>query len=104
MIFETPEDTFKAYQRFLKKGQFKKAYRCLEKMLHEFPDDEELLDNIVDLCLVFWENPKMARPWLQKLVTMRTFWVDYTSLSQVEAALETITKAKIGRASCRERV
>ncbi|HDH04090.1 MAG TPA: DEAD/DEAH box helicase, partial [Nitrospirae bacterium] len=94
MIFETPEDTFKAYQRFLKKGQFKKAYRCLEKMLHEFPDDEELLDNIVDLCLVFWENPKMARPWLQKLVTMRTFWVDYTSLSQVEAALENITKAK----------
>ena len=94
MIFETPEDTFKAYQRFLKKGQFKKAYRCLEKMLREFPDDEELLDNIVDLCLVFWENPKMARPWLQKLVTMRAFWVDYTSLSQVEASLENITKAK----------
>ena len=94
MIFETPQDTYNAYQRFLKKGQFKKAYRCLEKMLHEFPDDEELLDNIVDLCLVFWENPRMARPWLQKLITMRTFWIDYTSLSQVEASLENITKAK----------
>ncbi len=46
MLFETPEDTYRAYQRFLKKEEgrrkkeeYKKAYRCLEKMLHEFPDD-----------------------------------------------------------------
>lgn len=39
MLFETPEDTYNAYQRFLKKKEYRKAYRCLEKMLHEFPED-----------------------------------------------------------------
>ncbi len=94
MIFETPEDTFKAYQRFVKKKNFKKAYRCLEKMLQEFPDDEELLEYMVDLCFVHWGNSKMARPWLQDLISIRTSWVDYASLSRVEAELENVTRAR----------
>jgi len=94
MIFETPLDTYNAGQRFIKKKQYKQAYRCLEKLLHEFPDDEGLLTEIIDLCLIYWENPKMALPWLQKLTSMRNSWVDYTSLCQVAAALEKITEAK----------
>jgi SNF2 family DNA or RNA helicase len=93
-MFETPEDTYKAYQRFLKKKEYKKAYRCLEKMLHEFPDDEQLLEDIVDLCIISWKNPKMGRPWLIKLAKMRSWWLDYSLLSSVEADLENFTKAK----------
>lgn len=94
MIFKTPEDTYKAYQRFLKKKEFKRAYRCLEKMLHEFPDDKMLLEEIVDLCVISLENPKLGRPWLSRLAKLRSLWLDYTSLSSVEAELENFTKAR----------
>ena len=94
MLFETPEDTYKAYQRFLKKGEFRKAYRCLEKMLQEFPDDESLLADIVDLCINSWKNPQMGRPWLIKLARMRSLWVDYSFLSSVDAELGDFKKAK----------
>lgn len=94
MIPETPTDTFNAYRRFMKKGQFKKAYRCLEKMLGLFPGDQELLDDIVKLCLFHLEKPEMARPWLQKLVSIRSSWIDYALLSETEAALENTTRAK----------
>ncbi|MCL0066283.1 SNF2-related protein [Thermodesulfovibrionales bacterium] len=94
MIFKTPEDTYKAYQRFLKKKEFKRAYRCLEKMLHEFPDDKMLLEEIVDLCVISLENPKLGRPWLNRLAKLRSLWLDYTLLSSAEAELENFTKAR----------
>ncbi|MCK5503882.1 MAG: DEAD/DEAH box helicase, partial [Thermodesulfovibrionia bacterium] len=94
MMFETPGDTYKAYERFLKKREFKKAYRCLEKMLHEFPEDEMLLEDITDLCIVSWENSKMGRPWLTKLAKMRSLWIDYSLLSHIETELENFTKAR----------
>lgn len=71
MLFETPEDTYNAYKRFLKKKEYKKAYRCLEKMLHEFPDDTQLLEDIVDLCVFLWEKPEMGRKWLVRLAKSR---------------------------------
>ncbi|MBM4136325.1 MAG: ATP-dependent helicase [Nitrospira sp.] len=94
MIFETPEDTYNAYERFLRKKEYKKAYRCLEKMLHQFPDDISLIDDIVGLCLFEWKNPEMARPWLKKLIDIRNGWIDYANLSQLEAELGNISKAK----------
>jgi SNF2 family DNA or RNA helicase len=93
-MFETPDDTYKAYQRFLKKREFKKAYHCLEKMLSEFPDDEMLLEDIIDLCVIIWNNPKLGRPWLIKLAKMRSLWSDYTLLSHVEAELDNFTKTR----------
>lgn len=94
MLFETPEDTYNAYNRFLKKGEYKKAYRCLEKMLHEFPDDIQLLEDIVDLCIFLWKKPEIGRPWLIKLANIRSWWLDYMLLSRIEAELENINKAK----------
>ena len=94
MLFETPEDTYNAYNRFLRKGEYKKAYRCLEKVLHEFPDDLDLLEEIVELCFLKWERPEMAKPWLIKLVNIRSSWLDYMLLSRIEAELENISKAK----------
>ncbi len=94
MLFETPEDTYSAYNRFLRKGEYKKAYRCLEKMLHEFPDDLDLLEEIVELCFLKWERPEMAKPWLIKLANIRSSWLDYMLLSRIEAELENISKAK----------
>ena len=94
MLFETPEDTYESYKRFSRKEEYKKAYRCLEKMLHEFPNDIQLLEDIVDLCINFWRKPEIGRRWLLKLVRIRKLWVDYTLLSHVEAELENIGKAK----------
>jgi len=94
MLFETPADTYNAYLKFLKKKEYRKAYRCLEKMLHQFPDDVELLDDIVELCLTSWDKPEIGKPWLAKLAKLREFWLDYMMLSRVEAELENIAKAK----------
>ncbi len=94
MLFETPEDTYNAYKRFLKKKEYRKAYRCLEKMLHEFPDDTQLLEDIVDLCVFLWEKPEMGRKWLVRLAKTRSLWLDYMLLSRIEADLENISQAK----------
>ena len=66
MMFETPQDTYNAYTKFVKKKEYKKAYRCLEKILHDVPDDTVLLMEIVDLCLL-WHKPELVRLWLIKM-------------------------------------
>jgi hypothetical protein len=42
-----PDETYRAYQRFLKRNEYDKAYRCIESLLKRFTDDMELLDEIV---------------------------------------------------------
>ncbi|MCL0068747.1 hypothetical protein M1N42_03270 [Thermodesulfovibrionales bacterium] len=63
-------------------------------MLHGFPDDKMLLEEIVDLCVISLENPKLGRPWLNRLAKLRSLWLDYTLLSSAEAELENFTKAR----------
>ena len=87
MLFRTPEDTCRAYERFLRKRNFKKAYQCLESLLHQFPGDEALLVDIVNLAYFDWDNYRMARPWLIKLTQSRSVWRDYLLLSRGEARL-----------------
>ncbi|MBI5408504.1 MAG: DEAD/DEAH box helicase [Nitrospirae bacterium] len=94
MLFETPEDTYNAFQKFLKKGEHKKAYRCLEKMLHEFPNDTELLEDIVDLCVFDWKKLDLGKQWLNKLIKIRPSWLDYMLLGHVEADLRNISSAR----------
>lgn len=93
MQFETPADTYKAYQKFLKKEEYKKAYQCLEKVIHEFPDEVELLDEMVELCLDKWNKPDLARKWLLELIKYRQEWLDYIFLSRTEALLGNINNA-----------
>ena len=93
MMFETPQDTYNAYTKFVKKKEYKKAYRCLEKILHDVPDDTVLLMEIVDLCLL-WHKPELVRLWLIKLVNIRFFWSDYLLLSRIEAELDNIPQAR----------
>ncbi|MBI5746298.1 MAG: DEAD/DEAH box helicase family protein [Nitrospirae bacterium] len=94
MLFETPDDTYNAYIRFLKKKEYKKAYSCLEKMLHQFPDDTELLGEIVDLCVFCWKRPDLSRQWLIRLAKITSSWLDYLLLSQVEADSGNISTAR----------
>jgi len=94
MLYETPDDTYRAYTKFMKKGEYKKAYRCLEKMLHEFPDDIELMEEIIDLCIYHWDRPDYGEKWLRALIKIRSHWLDYLLLSHVEAELEHIDLAK----------
>lgn len=93
MLFENPEDTYKAYLKFLKKEEYKKAYHCLEKLLHEFPKDIDLLESMVELCIDEWEKPDISRRWLVELTKLRTVWRDYIFLSRAEAYLGNLNPA-----------
>lgn len=92
--FKTPEEHYKAYERFLRKGNYKKACHALEELIEFFPDDIELLVNMVNICLNELKNPEKARTWLIRLMGCRTFWQDYAIFSLVEA--------KLGHKSARE--
>ncbi|MBM4331396.1 MAG: ATP-dependent helicase [Deltaproteobacteria bacterium] len=87
MLFRTHEDTYQAYQRFAEKGNFKKAYHCLESLLSQFPRDVQLITEIVNFSLFEWGKYEMARPWLITLTKIRSFWADYALLSRGEADL-----------------
>jgi len=93
-MFKLPEDTYKRYTKFLRKKEYKRAYRCLESLLHQFPDDITLLCNIVELSVILWNHPEKGRKWLIKLANIRSLWPDYLALSKVEAQLGNITRAK----------
>ena len=94
MLFEAQEDTFKAYLKFLKKEEYKKAYQCLEKLLHEMPKNIDLLESMVDLCLEDLKKPDIGKRWLLELTKLRSVWYDYEYLSRAEASLENIPLAK----------
>lgn len=94
MLFKTPEDTYRACQRFLKKRNFRKAYKCLESLLHQFPGDEALLVDIVNLAYCDWGNYEMARPWLLQLARMRSLWEDYALLSRGEGRAGNVRQAR----------
>jgi len=87
MMYETPQDTYNAYTKFLKKKEYKKAYRCLEKMLQEFPDDTDLLMDIINLCLT-WNKPEYGKIWMVRLANTRSLCSDYLLLSHMEAELD----------------
>lgn len=93
-MFRTPDDTYRAYERFLRRGEFKKAYKCLENLLHQFPHDEALLVDMVNLTYSQWQNYEMAKPWLLRLVKMRPYWKEYALLSRGEAQCGNVGQAK----------
>lgn len=94
MLFETSEDTFKAYNRFLRKKDYKKAYRCLEKLHHQFPEDLEIIANMAELCIFKWNKPDIGKKWLVKLANIRSQWLDYVLLSEIELGLGNIEGAR----------
>jgi len=89
-----PDDQYAHYRKFVKKGEFKKAYRCLEKLIREIPGDAELYNQIISLCLFEMDDPARARPWLYRLTRLRSHWRDHAVLGQVEAHLGDIGKAR----------
>src|SRR4030066_2271477 len=93
MMYETPQDTYNAYTKFLKKKEYKKAYRCLDKMLQEFPDDTDLLMDIINLCLK-WNKPEYGKTWMVRLADIRSLCSDYLLLSHMEAELDNIPQAR----------
>jgi superfamily II DNA or RNA helicase len=71
-----------------------KAYRCLENLVKRFPDDLELLDEIVALALGQMRDPNLARPWVMQRIKLLPYWRDYALLSEIEAATGHFTKAR----------
>jgi superfamily II DNA or RNA helicase len=89
-----PDETYRAYQRFRKRNEYDKAYRCIESLLKRFPDDMELLDEIVALALGQIRDPDLARPWLMRRIKLASYWRDYALLSEIEALGGNLTKAR----------
>lgn len=93
-MFKTPDETYDTYKRFLNNGHYPKAYKCLENLLRQFPDDDELLDEMVILCINLWHKPELARPWLLNITRRHARWYDYIILSETEAELGNFANAK----------
>jgi SNF2 family DNA or RNA helicase len=91
---KNPDATYKAYQKFRKRNDHEKAYRCIESLLERFPDDLELLDEILALALRQMQDPSLARPWLIRRIKLASYWRDYALLSEIEAATGSLKKAK----------
>jgi superfamily II DNA or RNA helicase len=89
-----PDETYRTYQKFRKRNEFDKAYRCLENLVKQFPDDLELLDEIVALALGQMRDPNLARPWVMHRIKLLPYWRDYALLSEIEAATGHLTKAR----------
>lgn len=89
-----PDATYRAYQKFRKRNDHEKAYRCIESLLDRFPDDLELLDEILALALRQMQDPSLARPWLMRRIKLASCWRDYALLSEIEAATGSLKKAK----------
>jgi superfamily II DNA or RNA helicase len=89
-----PDETYKAYQKFRKRDELDKAYRCLENLVKRFPDDLDLLGEIVALALGPMRAPSLARPWVMQRVKLFPYWRDYALLSEIEAVIGHLTKAR----------
>jgi hypothetical protein len=89
-----PDETYRAYQRFRKRNEYDKAYRCIENLRKRFPDDMELLEEIVALTLGQMRDPGLARPWLMRRIKLASYWRDYALLSEIEAISGNLTKAR----------
>jgi superfamily II DNA or RNA helicase len=89
-----PDDTYRAYQKFRKRNEYDKAYRCIESLLKRFPEDMELLDEIVALALGQMRDPDLARPWLMRRIKLASYWRDFALLSEIEAVSGNLTRAK----------
>ncbi|MBM2806828.1 MAG: polymerase-associated protein RapA, partial [Deltaproteobacteria bacterium] len=94
LFHKDPDDTYKAYQKFRKRNEHERAYRCLERLLQEFPQDMELLDEILGLTLSEMHAPKLARPWVMRRIKLDSFWRDYALLSEIDAATGNLPSAK----------
>ena len=92
--YKDPDETYKAYQKFRKRNEHDKAYHCLEKLLKQFPDDMELLEEILALAMGQMRAPDLARPWLMRRIKLASYWRDYALLSEIEAANGNVAKAK----------
>ena len=89
-----PDEAYRAYQRFRKRNEPEKAYRCLESLLKRFPDDMELLEDIVALTIGQMGDANLARPWLMRRIKLASCWQDYALLSEIEAKSGNLTMAK----------
>lgn len=89
-----PDETYRTYQKFRRRNELDKAYRCLESLVKQFPDDPDLLDEIVELSLGQIRDPNLARPWVVRRVKLFSYWRDYALLSEIEAVSGNLPKAK----------
>jgi len=88
-----PQEVYKTYQKAVRKGQLKRAYRCLEKLLKAYPTNIELIEEIIPLTLDM-EEYALTKYWMRYKIGFKKDWRDYLFLSQLEAESNKIEKAR----------
>lgn len=86
-FFDSPDHDYRYFQKCLRKGEYRKAYRCCEKRLKSFPDDDAVLVDIINLCLDELRDPAKARFWLLRRIRHGSTWRDRALLAQIERDL-----------------
>ena len=94
LFHQDTDDTYSAYQKFRKRNEHERAYRCLERLLQQFPEDMGLLDEMLGLTLSAMHAPKLARPWVMRRIELDSFWRDYALLSEIDAVTGNLPSAK----------
>ncbi|KJU86624.1 hypothetical protein MBAV_001184, partial [Candidatus Magnetobacterium bavaricum] len=79
-----PNETYHAYEKFLRKKQHKQAYNCLNELLTMFPDDEFLVKKMIALTFTEMQSYELARGWLYKMISLSQTWIYYVMLSYCE--------------------
>ena len=92
--YRDPDEIYRAYQKFRKRKEHEKAYRCLERLLKQLPDDVELLEEMLALTMGQMRDPHLARPWLMRRIKRAPYWRDFALLSEIEAVSGNLKKAE----------
>lgn len=94
LFHQDPDDTYRAYQKFRNCNEHERAYRCLERLLNQFPEDMKLLEEMLGLTLSAMRAPNLARPWVMRRIALDSFWRDYALLSEIDAVTGNLPSAK----------
>lgn len=89
-----PDELYESYMFYFLRGKYKQAYRSLEKLIRKFPEDQSLLEVMVELCAEHWDNADLAEQWVIKLARARGTWYDHLILARYEVVYNNFDKAR----------
>lgn len=94
-FYRDPFYDYKAYHKFIQKGNYRKAYQCLENLLAAYPNEQEFLVDMVNLCYDHCRDAELAKPWMRKLIqARRSYGEDYLLLARMEMETGQLQEAR----------
>jgi superfamily II DNA or RNA helicase len=88
-------DLYENYNKAYKEGNYQKAYKYLERLLKYYPDDIDLLKDIIDISVYKLKKLHLARPWMIQVIKYYENWPNYLPLANLEASLGNLSTARM---------